>query len=119
MPAAPPMIKVAAPDFVSAVAEVLSAMTEATVSVPVDWFVVKTRSEPAAPAIEPPVMTRLLAATAEPTSTPPEVIVLTPERVSVRALAALKRSVFVVLPPAMVPPTVTVVLLPEAQVSFV
>ena len=61
----------------------------------------------------------LLAATVEPTRTPPVVIVLTPESVSVRALAALKRSEFVVLPPAIVPPAVTVVLLPEAQVSLV
>ena len=35
VPAVPPMIRVAAPDFVSAVAVVLSAMTEAIVSVPV------------------------------------------------------------------------------------
>ena len=61
----------------------------------------------------------LLAATVEPTSTPPVAIVLTPERLRVRALATLKRSEFVVLPPAIVPPVVTVVLLPEAQVSLV
>ena len=73
----------------------------------------KIRSAPDAPTIVPPVMTLLLAATVEPTSTPPELMVLVPvASVTVFAAAKLKRSEFTVMFPTIWPALVVTSMLP-------
>ena len=94
------------------------AMTVFRIRLPLVERLSSTRSlEPPVVSV-PPVSVWLFAAAVEPTRMPPLVTVLVPVKVSVRAEAALNRREFVV-PAETAPLTVTLVLLPLAQVSAV
>ena len=106
------------PDFVRPVAEVLSAIVEAIVRPPEVLFWITMRSAPEAPRSVPPVIVLVFAPTALVTRMPPEVIVFAPASVTELAPAALNRRLLVVAPLDGDELVVTVVLLPEVQVSL-
>ena len=72
-----------APDLVSAVAEVLSAITEAMLNPLLVLFWMMIRSLPLVPRSVPPLIVDRLLPTLPVTSRPPEVIVLMPASVTV------------------------------------